>query len=88
VIGVGYYVDAEVMDAHCTWLVVELGSQVWWTPDYGSGDLAGWSQPTEGGTFTILDDGHAEFVGDAARTKVAQLVPYGQSGGIDHPLCD
>jgi hypothetical protein len=87
-IGVGYYVDAEVMDAHCTWLVVELGDQVWWTPEYGSGDLAGWSQPTEGGTFTLSDESHAEFVGDDARTKIAQLVPWDESTGVDRPLCE
>jgi hypothetical protein len=85
-IGVGYYVDAEVTDAHCTWLVVELGDQVWWTPGYYKDDLYGWSQPTEGGTFTIHDDGTADFVGDAEKTKTATLVPYDGEG--DRPICN
>ena len=85
VVGVGYYVEAAVVDGHCTWLVVRLGDVIWWTPGYYEGDLYGWSQPTEGGTFTIHEDGTAEFVGDADRTKVATLVPW--EDGPEGPLC-
>jgi hypothetical protein len=85
-IGVGYYVDAQVTDDHCTWLVVELGGVVWWTPGYYTDDLFGWSQPTEGGTFTLTSESEAEFVGDADRTKVATLVPYDGDG--ERPVCE
>lgn len=81
-LGVGYYVDVDVMDGHCTWISVEVAGQWWWA-QFESGTLAGWSTPTEGGTFTLLEDGQASFVGDAQGTKVATLVPR-----ADRPLCE
>ena len=83
-VGVGYYVDVNVMDAHCTFLSVQVGG-TWWKADLPAGSLSTWSTPTEGGTFTLIDDGHAEFVGDSARTKVAVLVPNGD--GTTQPGC-
>ena len=83
-VGVGYYVDVNVMDAHCTFLSAQVGG-TWWKADLPAGSLSTWSTPTEGGTFTLIDDGHAEFVGDSARTKVAVLVPNGD--GTTQPGC-
>lgn len=83
-IGVGYYVDMQVMDGHCTWISVEFAGR-WWIAQFGSGDLAEWSTPTEGGTFTLLEADRAEFVGDAQRTKVAELTVW--EDGSQPPAC-
>lgn len=84
-VGVGYYVEVDVVDGHCTWVAVEVGGQ-WWWQSLASGALAGWSTPTEGGTFTMVAPDRAEFVGDDLRTKVAELVPF--QDGSARPLCD
>lgn len=83
-LGIGYYVDVQVMDEHCTWISVEVAGRWWWA-ELPSGALAGWSTPTEGGTFTLLEPDRAEFVGDEARTKVAELVVW--EDGTEPPLC-
>lgn len=83
--GVGYYVDVQVLDGHCTWISVEVGGRWWWA-EMPPGSLSEWSTPTEGGTFTLLDPETAEFVGDAQRTKTAILTPFGD--GSERPLCD
>ncbi len=84
-IGVEYYVDVLPI-VHCNWISVEFGGRWWWADGIPTEEIMQWSQPTEGGTLTLLDEGHAEFVGDAQRTKVATLVPYTGPGG--RPLCD
>ncbi len=82
--GVAYYVDVEVLDRHCTWVSVEVGSRWWWA-EMQPGSLADWSTPTEGGSFTLLDADTAEFVGDAERRKVALLTPF--EGPGPRPVC-
>ena len=84
VVGVSYYVDLEVMTGHCSWVSVQVGDRWWWA-GLSAEELSGWSTPTEGGSFTLLDEDHAEFVGDEARTKVADLTPYGD--GTTPPAC-
>lgn len=84
-VGVGYYVDVQVLDGHCTWISAEVGGRWWWA-EMPPGSLSEWSTPTEGGTFTLLDADTAQFVGDAARTKTALLTPFGD--GTERPLCD
>jgi hypothetical protein len=79
-VGVAYYVDLTVMTGHCSWVTAKVGDR-WWIAQLSNEELAGWSTPTEGGTFTLLDEGHAEFVGDAARTKVAELTPLDSEPG-------
>ena len=66
VIGVGYYVDVDVACA-----AFELGGEIW---RHDVGDLAGWSTPHEGGTFTLDGPAHGTFVGDAAAEKAATFV--------------
>lgn len=83
-IGVGYYVDVQVMDGHCTWISVEVAGRWWWA-EFPPGALADWSTPTEGGTFTLIEGDRAEFVGDAERTKVAELTVF--EDGTQPPLC-
>ena len=79
-VGVGYYVDVDVV-VHCNWVSVELGGRWWWADGIPTDEISQWAQPTEGGILTLLDEGHAEFVGDAgARTKVANLVPFEVQG--------
>jgi hypothetical protein len=67
-IGVGYYVDVQV--EHCSY--VELGGWFWTPTDVDPGQ-DGWSQPTEGGTFTLRSETEAEFVGDAGKTKLGSF---------------
>lgn len=81
-LGVGYYVDVEVTP-HCGFISVDLGGQWWWADGL---DLEQWSTPTEGGTLTMSDVDRAEFVGDANRSKVAELRPW--TGTTDRPLCN
>jgi hypothetical protein len=83
-VGVGYYVDANVMTGHCSWITAEVGGRWWWA-QMSNEALASWSTPTEGGTFTLVDPDNAEFVGDADRTKVAKLVQFGD--GTAPPAC-
>ncbi|MGQ0832445.1 MAG: hypothetical protein ACT4OV_12290 [Microthrixaceae bacterium] len=82
-VGVGYYVDVNVV-SHCWWISAEVGGRWWWA-QMTEEELASWSTPTEGGTFTLVDPDNAEFVGDAARTKVAKLVQY--RDGTSPPMC-
>jgi len=72
-LGVGYYVDVDV---ECADLV--LGGQSW---TLEKGDLAGWSTPHEGGTFTLDTPDHGTFVGDAAAEKTATFVPGSNRNG-------
>lgn len=65
-IGVGYYVDVDVVCAAFT-----LGDEIW---RHDVGDLAGWSAPHEGGTFTLDAPDHGTFVGDANGDKTATFV--------------
>lgn len=79
-VGVAYYVDVTVMTGHCSWVTAQMGDR-WWIAQLSNEELASWSTPTEGGTFTLLDEARAEFVGDAARTKVAELTPLDNEPG-------
>ncbi len=83
-LGVPYYVDVNVMTGHCSWISVEF-ADAWYWAELSNDDLAPWSTPTEGGTFTLTAVGQAEFVGDAARTKVAKLALH--EDGTTPPLC-
>ncbi len=83
-VGVPYYVDLNVMTGHCTWVSVEVADHWYWA-ELPAEELASWSTPTEGGSFTLVEEGRAEFVGDAAGTKVAQLALY--QDGTQPPLC-
>lgn len=82
-IGVGYYVDVTVM-THCSWVSVEVANRWWWA-ELPSDVLADWSTPTEGGTFTLVDEDHADFVGDYDGIKAAKLIPFGD--GTQPPEC-
>lgn len=79
-IGVGYYVEVDVMTGHCSWVSAQVGGR-WWIAQMSNEALADWSTPTEGGTFTLLDEDTAEFVGDSARTKVAKMSPLASQPG-------
>ena len=70
-IGVGYYVDVVV--GHCTY--VEFGGWFWsfWAGDGAANPESDWATPTEGGTFTLRSETEADFVGDAAGTKVGRF---------------
>lgn len=65
-LGVGYYVDVDVACA-----AFRLGDEIW---RHDVGDLAGWSTPHEGGTFTLDAPDHGTFVGDHAEVKTATFV--------------
>jgi hypothetical protein len=78
-VGVAYYVDLTVMTGHCSWVTAQVGDR-WWIAQLSNEELASWSTPTEGGSFTLTDADHATFVGDAAGTKVADLVPTANDG--------
>jgi hypothetical protein len=83
-VGVAYYVDVQVMTGHCSWISAEVADRWWWA-ELSNEELAHWSTPTEGGSFTLVDEATAEFVGDADRTKVAKLVQF--DDGTHPPLC-
>lgn len=73
-VGVGYYLDVST---HCGVTTVRFDGRDWdAAPPLGDSNVPpGWAAPTEGGTMTLLAPDEAEFVGDAARTKVARFVP-------------
>lgn len=65
-VGVAYYVDVDVQCA-----AFMLGDEIW---RHDVGDLAGWSPPHEGGTFTLDAPDHGTFVGNASGDKTATFV--------------
>lgn len=67
-IGVGYYVD---LDLSCP--VVVLGSSLWLPSDDAVGGWDTAAETHEGGTFTVLSDDVAQFVGDADGAKRAEF---------------
>ncbi|MFZ6004910.1 MAG: hypothetical protein ACOYXM_13365 [Actinomycetota bacterium] len=83
-IGVGYYVDVNVITGHCNWVSVQVADRWWWA-EKSEAELAEWSTPTEGGTFTLIDENHAQFVGDSAGRKTADLTIFGD--GTQPPGC-
>ena len=66
-IGVGYYVDVQTGALeHCGFVSVELAGTWWWVDGL---DGAGWAEPTEGGTVTLVAEDRAEFVGRCRRDQ-------------------